>query len=867
MTRTMPTSTKPKLLSPVLLRVAGLSIDVLDGLRAPVITHRLHQYEHRRRRVESRKEPLLADLFAVIEKHCPPGKPQQQLQQLRRDLHNDRAIRPKELAQAQHWLSESLLDQLMTYINDRQALERYMNTTAKLYRQQAIQGRQHFQQLVGNAAFQRGLALSSLSLLRQVAAYQQTNPASFRKDDFQVENGLLRYLSRAATKTTPYSTLTHLTTMPVHAGESLDWKAGPPRSHVRLSVRLLGVFDAILRTNRRLYEQWPVTVNPSVLISGENLSYIRQTNGQVACVKISLNPVLRWVTSARRPARTYKDWIDRIQQKFRSTSLEAHQYIDKLIELGLLQHPLPVSAADADWAIRLQDWLTQYRWMAPKFVDSQLSLLHALLATATILPMATPGQRLSLLSKAYGVLAEHIGQLPAPPAPDFWPLRAEQLFFEDVTRSLQGHLPKPDVKRLITSIDRLTRHMVEVYTPPAYSLVNLFKTTYPTTELIPVTTFFAHYLSQSEPFQKSAVIAPDIRQQWERWATEGLRADTVQLQSEWIPDSSDTLLSQAVFWQSWTDSRGRLCAALNELAGGFGRLYGRFLPYFNHSLTHELVKTNRGGASADCLLVEATDDHYHNANFHPALVEGTILTPAGHVPPSSVQAISLSELSVRLSDDGQRVDLWHAPSRKRVQVVDMGFQADRSRLYTFLCLFAPLPELSLSVFNSVINAWYAEQKPVGTIRIGPRIVLDRRLIIQRKTWWLPVGAEATLPVEGDSFTFFRAAHSWQQRYQLPDEVFVSLPDAPNPDDHKPQYIRFDNALLVDLFRRLVRKAVTVGAVLKVVEMRPTSDELICIEGQRYAVEAVPQWYAPKPANSEGQSISEEVENQPLVAIN
>lgn len=842
----MPTSTKPKLLSPVLLRVAGLSIDKLDGLRAPVVTYRLQQHEQLLQRLQRSKESLLTNLFSFIENDCPAGKPQQQLQQIRRDLHNDRLVRPKDLDQAARYLPATLLLQLRTYIGDRQKLETYVITTAKLYRQQAIQGRRHFQRLIGDVSFQRGLAFSSLSLLRQLAAYQQTDPANFRKDDFQIENGLLRYLSRAATKTTPYSTLTHLATVPIHVGESQPWKSGPARSHIRLSVRLLGVFDAMLRSNRRLCEQWTVTVNPSALITDDKLSYIRQTDGQVSCVRMAANPVLRWVARSRYVTWTYKEWVSQIQQRFRSSNQEANQYIAKLIELGLLHHLLPVSATDPDWAVRLHDWLISHRWLSARFVDSQLTLLNALRATADTLPVATSTQRLSLLLKAQGVLAEHVAQLSQPPTTDFWPLRPEQLFFEDVTRSLQGHLPTPAMKRLTTSLDRLVSHIAEAYVPPSNSLVELFKTTFPTTESVLLTTFFGAYLSQSNTLSNSERIPAEYVATWKQWAANGLNGKVVHLNSNWIGATSGNVASQAVFWQHWLDKQGQLWAAVNELTGGFGRLYGRFLPYFSHTLTHELNRKNRDVTATDYVLVEATDDHYHNANFHPQLLDGAILTPAGHWSADAGTKIPLNELTVSLSDDGTELELWHRSARKRVQVVDMGFQASRSRLYSFLCLFRPVPELSLTLFTSVVNQWYESQQPAESVRIWPRIVLDSRLIIQRQTWWLPVGSDTTLSVDGDAFTFFRATYHWKQRHQLPDEVFVSLPGAPNADDHKPQYIRFDNPLLIDLFRRLVRKAAAANALLKVVEMRPTSDELLCIDGQRYAVESVPQWYGATP---------------------
>ena len=866
MNPTKPYFRKLKLLSSVLLRVAGLSIDVLDGQRAPVLTYRLNQHELRRRQIVSRKESLLADLFTVIEHHCPAGKPQQRLQDIRRNLYNDRPVRDKDRLAVQPWLPDLLAHRLLAYVRDQQALTRYVNTTACLYRQQAVRCRRSFQAVVGDASFQRGLALSSLSLLRQTTTYRQTDPACFRRDDFQTENGLLRYLSRAATKTTPYSTLTHVATVPTGTGAGHPQQTDALRSHVRLSVRLLGVFDALLRVNRRLYEQWPVTVNPGAVVSGGYLRYIRQTDGQVACARLPVNPALNWVMSAGSLTGTYKTWSDRIRQRFHASGIQARQYIDKLIELGLLGCGSPVSAADPDWAVRLQEWLTRHRWLTPTFVETRLRLLDALLVTARMLPVATPAQRMLLLTKAHSLLAEHINKLAQPPACDFWPLRPEQLFFEDVTRPVQGPVPAADMNRLVDRTDCLIRHVASACAPATPPLTDLFRTAYSPTESVPLPVFFDYCLSRMDSLQEATLVPPAYQRQWEQWADRGLRQHTVHLRSEWIPDAPDTTGSQGVFWQSWTNQRGRLCAALNGSAGGFGRMYGRFLPYFSPSLTGEIADANRA-ASPGCLLVEATDDHYHNANLHPALLAGIILTPAGHVLPRPAQSIRLNELVVRLSDDQQRLDLWHKPTNRRVEVVDLGFQAVRSRLYAFLCQFAPPSAPGTGPLCTVINQWYAGQQPTGAGLTWPRIVLEGRLIVQRRTWWLPVGKGTSLMPDEDAFTFFRATYAWQQCYQLPDEVFISLPDAPAADDRKPQYIRFDNPLLVDLLRRLVRKAETGGWRFKVVEMRPASGELTRIDGRPYAVEAVPQWYSDEPAVSKPEPLSVRVSNRPTNLTN
>ncbi|WP_222931317.1 hypothetical protein, partial [Xanthovirga aplysinae] len=58
------------------------------------------------------------------------------------------------------------------------------------------------------------------------------------------------------------------------------------------------------------------------------------------------------------------------------------------------------------------------------------------------------------------------------------------------------------------------------------------------------------------------------------------------------------------------------------------------------------------------------------------------------------------------------------------------------------------------------------------------------------------------------------------------------------DDYKPQYINFNNSLLVRLFGRMIGKA---PASIKIEEMTPSSKELLSFNGEDLVSEFVVQW--------------------------
>ena len=125
------------------------------------------------------------------------------------------------------------------------------------------------------------------------------------------------------------------------------------------------------------------------------------------------------------------------------------------------------------------------------------------------------------------------------------------------------------------------------------------------------------------------------------------------------------------------------------------------------------------------------------------------------------------------------------------------------------------------------------------------------LILQRKTWLVP---RVQLPIKestDDAYSYFRKVSLWRYEQGLPDEVFVyvdpyrganvdpKLGKRLTRDDYKPQYINFNQPLLVNLFEKLAQKT---PQAMKVVEMLPTSEQMLKIDGKRYVTEFVMQWY-------------------------
>lgn len=322
--------------------------------------------------------------------------------------------------------------------------------------------------------------------------------------------------------------------------------------------------------------------------------------------------------------------------------------------------------------------------------------------------------------------------------------------------------------------------------------------------------------------------------------------------------------------------RERLMGALNATFPGFGKMVSRFLHIFDASVTDDMRAWNRSLIKEDRFFLEDSDASFFNANLHPPLMPHEIHMPNGQhsLPPEN--QIPITELQVKVADTGSRLQLLHTPTQNRVYVFDLGFQGHmgRSQLFQLLEKFTLTEYLFCYPMLSTVNTCYpppsakpgkeeekeAEEKketvPARKIRAIPRIVYEDRIVLQRRTWYVPAELlPRRQPGETDWAWFYRV-NEWRRQMDIPEEVFIFVvdrmtssvprpqtpgekPPRPSPDDYKPQYISFQNPFLMELLEKALTR---VPDTLKIVEMLPNSRQLPTLGSQRHIMEFVIQWY-------------------------
>ncbi len=387
------------------------------------------------------------------------------------------------------------------------------------------------------------------------------------------------------------------------------------------------------------------------------------------------------------------------------------------------------------------------------------------------------------------------------------------------------------------------------------AMLDFYKKEYTHRDSVDLFTFYEEFYRQKpaeEPQNTSKILT--LRRQMVRKLTEYAvgKRDIIDLQLSDLRTMINSLGVAPAPHYGWNTygallqpylSDGQYKSYVDAVFTGYGKLLGRFLFLFPQQYTSELrdwaIRPPQG-----MVWVDNADASRHNANDHPPILNNTFTVPGRES--CEQNAIPLTELNIHFEKDDNRLSLRHRGTE--LKVFDYGLEAlpTRSPMYRMLSTFS-VPQPDLGFFKDLLRQ--ATARDEGNWVCLPRIYVNELLVLQRKTWYVPV-AELPLrqPTETEAGYFLRI-NAWQKKHHLPEAVFITVgpPEWSAGEEqrfsgkdqrHKPQYIHFRTPALVSLFGRELPKVTT---MLKIEEMLPSGEELLLVNGRRHAVEVVVQW--------------------------
>lgn len=358
----------------VLIRISGGPFTALESLELPGSIGLSGQLFQLKQKLVDLKEEISNTLYTLISRITDP-KLQNTLVNCRRDIFNERDIPSSIVKQLENLLEADTLRKLREYLETKQTITRILTKGKEIFAHEQDNRRHNLHYLAKEETLQKGLLLSSQSLLERIDSYishTAGNHATLNKKESQTERGLIKYISRMYGKTSPFSTFTNLAMGQLqekqdHLNEFLwlnDDKTGTTICHIRLNNFLYSYLKTLMCKNRNLYSHFYVRPNPT--LEKEETDYLFLTNNDniEAFQRIPLNPVLDvfvYLANEKKEGIKLEAMINSILENeyIDAPAEEIEAYIMELIDYGFLEFNIGVSGIDPDWDIKLCEVLNK----------------------------------------------------------------------------------------------------------------------------------------------------------------------------------------------------------------------------------------------------------------------------------------------------------------------------------------------------------------------------------------------------------------------------------------------------------------------------------------------------------------------------
>ncbi|MCH8957633.1 lantibiotic dehydratase, partial [candidate division KSB1 bacterium] len=371
----------------VLIRVSGGPFERLERLNLQEACQILGETASIRKKIDHLKNKLSDSLYEIIASQAN-SEVQNRLVNFKRDIFNLRPISPDNLSAITSHLPEELSQALKVYFKLKDELSDLHAKGESVYEREVQRCRKNFRDLVQEENFQKGLLLSSQSLLQRTQKYLEKDMCSLKKGDFKTEQSLIKYLSRMYTKTSPFSTFTNLAMGKITPGKAnkitnglLDLnRTEEPKilSHIRLNNYLYQYLKGLLTKIPEVYRYFLLRPNPTLRQEDGHYVFLTNSNNIESFQRLPANPALepfRILTTEKKVGLVYQKLVQTIinNEYIDAPAADIEAYLNQLIEYGFLEFNIGVSGIDPDWDVKLRNQL--------KPLAEDVPLIKDLLAT------------------------------------------------------------------------------------------------------------------------------------------------------------------------------------------------------------------------------------------------------------------------------------------------------------------------------------------------------------------------------------------------------------------------------------------------------------------------------------------------------
>ena len=806
-------------------RVAGVPVSILEDLVAVESMASWRALRESEAELARLRGPLSEALFAAV-----GGLEDQDLRRallrLKRNVHN---LRPPDRSDLER-VPRSLVPDLERY--DR--LARSLQEAEACFEAELARIRRRFQEAVTDEHFRNGVLLASTTLFDEIERYRRAPAEHPGAKARQVERSLLRYYTRAAVKTSPFSTFCAIVPGRLGDGPSpgASGFAGNPReksSVLRLNKAMVPFLVQAVTARPAVRRHLSVELNPTLRQMDGRWVFLTGAGRREVFQHLAPHPVLALLLEilSERGRLPLAALTEALLEEVEASENAIAAYLDRLLDAGFLRFRLGIREQDLDWdrrlcqllaglgddleddlARRTVQFLQEYRRLADSYAEASLERRRTLSESVT-----------ALVDGYFASVEETEGWLPGT-----------ETLFEDAGGNASLVLDLGDLEDLLAEYVRLIHPFIWLLGEQA-NMRHFFTEHYVSeaasdagSEPVPLLRFYEDYYREhleghlerqeqlwgpageaageldaetlarlSNPFRLELVeklnqarhgLVRRIRELW-RAAPDAEeivleRRDLEELAAG-LPDLEEPFRSVSLFTQFVPGTVPGMPPGLvlDEVLIGFGKYFSRFLYLLPDEVEKDLVASNRRLTRSD--LAEICGDASFNGDLHPPLLPAEIAYPTAEGG-SAREQISVSDLRVEPDPRSPfRVRLVHATTGREVIPVDLGFRNPRLRPLLFQMLSRMTP-VAAFVLNPPLRPEEPEKagdggrEAPGRVIHRPRVTYRGRLVLARRRWTLPQALFPGRDRQESEAGYFLRIQRWREDLGLPEEVFVRIVD-------------------------------------------------------------------------------------------
>lgn len=628
---------------------------------------------------------------------------------------------------------------------------------------------------------QRALLFSSHSLFQQLPAFSRISPEEWHKKERKTADSLLKYVFRAATKTTPLSRLATVSMQRLsHQRDASDLLEGffdAAKHIVTPNVALLPAIYNVLLQEPAFYHSLSLCINPSLNTTQEGYEWLFYNGEQESFQQLPASAALETVVAVFRKTpqnSCFSELWPILCQALDADTASVEKYVFQLIDFGMLEWILPEKGLTPGWCGSLYNILG-FLPSAPLLTDTAF-LLQWLRTAARTIPFQALEEAMTTQISALEE-CRHYFEKYGGVCPDIAP---EQIFYEDVEYPVQGNVPLEVVEQVADQIASCLKNATTYEISGLRAQIMHFGAKIlPLGESVPFLDFCKLFLTDQTPNKSN------------------LRVE--------MPLPAGKI---GALLQFYTTDSGEYRAVLNGLFPGGGKMMARWQHLFPTDLKEQMQKW-----WPEEVLAFAWQD-WSNANFQPVLSRESVQVPGGRVGGHTPDAgIRLSDVWVHQTKHG--LELRDPSSGRRVVFSDLGLEQSASRPPVIQILWQlGVPYISASILTG--------KEDWTTLESG--IFFKKRLeyqsiIINRAAWmlgekaWRKYWFEEVWSDEKQFLLLRETLAGWG----VPRRFFASI------NEETSRYFDQDSPLLMQSFWHMLSGST---GSLYLSEMLPTPDQWI-----------------------------------------